>query len=55
MRLFDLQLPNGRRIIAAGIAAAGPYRFLVVWLGTREISLNLNRAPVFRPGAMARW
>ena len=51
MRLFELRLPGLKRLLAAGVYG----RKLYVWAGTRQLSLNLEHAPAFRPGAPARW
>lgn len=55
MKLFELRLPGGRTILAAGIVTDGIRRMLGLWIGTRQCLIDLNRAPAFRPGGMARW
>lgn len=56
--LFRFTMPNGRNLLTAATATAGPYTFLFLWLGrSRRWSLLLqDRTPrLYLPGSKAGW
>lgn len=51
MRLFQIALPNGRNLLAAGLYGS----LLCVWFGTSLATFKCDHAPAWRPGGRAGW